>query len=312
MYKRSRVLILVLFLACTVVGDSVRKGSLNLSQSRVQVRSVTVPVTVETGDDSELLPVDFQLHENEEPQQILSIRGPSNSPLTLAILIQDNLVSSVANEIKEMGSFIRGLPRGSRVMTGYMRAGSLQVRQKFTTDTEKAARSLRIPVSNPGLAPYNPYVQVLEAIKRFVSQPVGRRAILVVSDGLDISRGQDSSYPSQSIDLQRAINEAQRRGIAVYSIYAPGAGGTSDLTRLVSNGQGSLKRLSDETGGRAFFQGLGAPVSFDPFIRDFSSMLKRLVAITYLSTHTGKGFHKLRVTATGSKVNLLYPSGYRL
>src|SRR3712207_7660017 len=36
--------------------------------------------------------------------------------------------------------------------------------------------------------------------------------------------GLDSSSPTNSFDLQRAINEAQGKGVAVHSIYAPAVG----------------------------------------------------------------------------------------
>jgi len=79
---------------------------------------------------------------------------------------------------------------------------------------------------------------------------------------------------------------------------------------LIGNAQGSLQRLSDETGGRAFFQGTGAPVSFDPFLREFSSALDRQVALTYLSTHTKKGFHRLQIRTSTPGVELTHPAGY--
>ena len=67
-----------------------------------------------------------------------------NEPVNIAILIQDDLVSSVGNEIRGTSDFIRSLPSGSRVMVGYITSGTLQVRQPFTTDLNSAARSLRI------------------------------------------------------------------------------------------------------------------------------------------------------------------------
>src|SRR5437667_8252693 len=67
------------------------------------------------------------------------------SPLNIAILIQDDLVSSVANEIGVTSDFIQSLPQGSRVMVGYITSGALQVRQPFTTDLNSAAHSLRVP-----------------------------------------------------------------------------------------------------------------------------------------------------------------------
>jgi len=61
------------------------------------------------------------------------------TPLNVAILIQDDLISRVANELGVTRDFIRSLPAGSRVMVGYITAGSLQVRQPFTTDLDRAA-----------------------------------------------------------------------------------------------------------------------------------------------------------------------------
>jgi hypothetical protein len=146
-------------------------------------------------------------------------------------------------------------------------------------------------------------------MRRYQSQPVGRRAVLAITDGLDISRGVENSLASQSTDLQRAISEAQRRGVAVYSIYTPTAN-TANNVSLVSNAQGALARLSDETGGRAFFQGTGAPVSFDPFLRDISDRLGKQIALTYLSTHGDKGFHKIKLEALLEGAQLSYPAGY--
>ena len=74
--------------------------------------------------------------------------------------------------------------------------------------------------------------------------------------------------------------------------------------------QSSLERLSNETGGRAYFQGTGAPVSFEPFLKDIDASLSRQIALTYLSTHTGKGFHRVEVKPTDRNVELRHPSGY--
>ena len=69
-------------------------------------------------------------------------------PLNLAVLIQDDLIPQVGNELRVPREFIRSLPQGSQVMVAYITAGSLQVRQPFTTDLEKAAKALRIPIGS--------------------------------------------------------------------------------------------------------------------------------------------------------------------
>jgi hypothetical protein len=193
-------------------------------------------------------------------------------PVNLAVLIQDDLVSRVGNELRVTADFIRDLPQGSTVMVGYIRSGSLQVRQAFTNDLTAAATALRIPVGSTSVSPYNPYVQVRDAIKLFPEGGQNRNALLLVSDGLDTSRGFDYSTSVDSIDLNRAVREAKNRGVVVYSFYAPTAGLTSFNSLAVSFGQSALNRVSDETGGRAFFQG----TDFVTFNAYFSRLTRTL------------------------------------
>ena len=187
--------------------------------------------------------------------------------LNIAILVQDDLISQVGNEMNLTRDFIRSLPPGSRVMVGYIRSGSLQVRQPFTTDLERAARSLRIPVSSTAAAPFNPYVEVIDALRKFDSQWKGTNAMLLISDGLDTSRGFDSTSAANTLDLHRAIEQANDRNVAVFAFYAPSVGLTSRSRLAASYGQSSLNRLANETGGKAFFQGTTGFVSFDSHFR---------------------------------------------
>lgn len=316
-------LTLLLALACVAgarvtaqkfAGGQARDGkTARRADSQGGVRSVTIPVTVrlrqERPASEELRSLELVVTEDGERQEILSTRSAADrTPLALTLLVQDDLVSSVSTEIIGLADFIRRLPQGSHVQVGYLRAGSLQLRQRFTTDLERAAKSLRIPIGSANAGPYNPYVQIYEALKRYGGVPLGtRRALLVISDGLDLSRGLDSSSPTQSIDLERAISEAQRRGVAVYAIYAPTVG---QPTFAVSNAQGSLARLTQETGGKAFFQGFSAPVSFDPFLRELSGRLSRQFALTYLSSHPGKGFHRIKIEAIAADAEINHPLGY--
>lgn len=276
---------------------------------RGPAKPVTVPVTFRLRQKPvEMRIVDFILREDGEIQRELSRRVPIDSPMTLAVLMQDDLVSSVSVEAKTVADFIRNQPGGSRVMVGYIRQGSLEVRRKFTNELERAAQSVRPPLGLASASPYNPYVEIIEGLRRFDSQPLGRRAMIVVSDGLDISRGLDSSSPGQSLDLQRAINEAQRRSVAIYSIFVPSLASSSPSLNL--NGQSCLERLSNETGGRAFFQGTSAPLSFDPFLKEIDSLMQKQIALTYLSTHTNKGFHRLEIKPLESDVEIRHPAGY--
>jgi len=200
------------------------------------------------------------------------------TPLNIAILIQDDLISQVGNELGVTRDFIRSLPAGSRVMIGYITAGTLQVRQPFTTDLNRAASSLRIPIASTSASAYNPYVEVVEALKKFDPSWKGHDAVLLVSDGLDTSRGFDSSTAGHTIDIDRTISEANRRNVAVYSFYAPSVGLTSRSFLAASYGQSSLNRVSHDTGGMAFFQGTNGFVTFDSYFKRLREELNRQYA----------------------------------
>jgi VWFA-related protein len=310
---RNLAAALLVAAACATAAPAQRRtDAAGRAEVRRDVRTVTIPVTLRLPKGEPQKEVqyldDLQIFEDGERQEILAMRGEGRAPLTLAVLIQDDLVSSVSNEIRGLADFIRKLPPGSRVMVAYLSSGSLRVRQKFTPDLERAAKSLRIPLSSTAASPYNPFALTRDAVKRFESQAVGRRAVLLLSDGVDLSRGYSNSSPSESVDLQRTVDEAQRLGVAVYSVYAPSVGGGEPT--LASNGQGALSRLSDETGGRAFFHGTQVPVSLNPFLREIDTLLSRQFALTYLSTHPDKGFHKVRVVAGMSEGEIVHPKGY--
>ena len=281
------------------------------------VRVMTIPVSIFTKEEIERKKAEefvqageIIVEENGDRQEILSIRSVSNQPIAIAVLIQEDLTQNINNQLKDLAKFITGLPEGSRVMVAYLRAGTIQIRQKFTRDLAGAADSLRIVAGSPAVAPRNPYDGVKEAIKRFEGVPSGRRAILLISDGLDVSAGIDSSSPTLSPNLESAILQAQRNSVAVYGFYASATYTSGGNSRLINNAQSSLLRIARETGGKAFFQGNFTPVSFDPFFNDLDMSLNRQFALSYLSTHMKKGYYKVDVTSTNPEVRIVHPKGY--
>lgn len=287
------------------------------NQPGQRVRTVSIPISIFTKQEikenraTEFVQADtITVKEDGDEQTILSIRSVGDTPLALAVLIQDDLSSTFNLQLQDIAKFIRTLPQGSRVMVAYLRGGSLQVRQKFTEDLEKAAKSLRIVVGSSSVAPRSPYDGVDEALKKFDALPNGRRAILLVSDGYDSSNGNGNFLTLNSLDLDQAIFKAQRKGVAVYSFYNEGSSTQGGNTNLIANGQNLLNKLSNETGGRAFYQGSISPISFEPFFKDLRLALNRQFVLTFLSTHFKKGFHRVNVTSTNPEVKIDHPKGY--
>jgi VWFA-related protein len=282
-----------------------------------RVRTVSIPISIYTKEElrrdqaDEFVQVDrLIVNEDKEEQQILSIRSVADAPLALSVLIQEDLTSNFNLQLRDLASFIRNLPRGSRVMVAYLRGGTMQVRERFTDDLERAAKSLRVVTSTASSAPRNPYEGIIDVLNRFDALPAGRRAILLVSDGLDVSQGASSTSPTQSTDLQRAIQGAQRRSVSVFSFYSPASLTENSSSRFVLDGQSSLLRLSDETGGRAFFQGTIAPISYQPFFKDLNILLNRQFLLTYMTTHMKKGYHRIEVLSSNPGVKVEHPKGY--
>ena len=287
------------------------------SESEKQrIRTVAIPISIFTkeelaqGQTEELLQVErIIVNENNKEAQILSIRSRTDVPLSLAILIQDDLTSDFNLQLKDLAKFVEQLPKGTRVMVAYMRAGSLDVRQKFTDDLSKAAGSFRVVFGDANAAPRSPYDSVSEALNRFDALPTGRRAILVVSNGIDLSSGGAASTPGSSLDLDVAIRKAQKKNVAVYAIYGTGASGNG--ARLgVLNGQASLAVLADETGGRLFTSGSTTPINFEPFLKQLNVLLGRQFLLTYISENVKKGYYKVEVKSTNPGVKIEHPKGY--
>ena len=219
-------------------------------------------------------PAASSTHKETSNQKITRIQ----EPLNLAVLIQDDLTSQVSNELGVTGDFIRSLPSGSQVMVGYITTGSLQIRQSFTSDLDKAARSLRITRSSTSASSFNPYLEVIEALNNFNGNLKGKNAVLLISDGLDTSRGFDISSSANTLDLERAIKHANDRGVAVYTFYAPSVGLTSHSRLAASYGQNSLNRLANDTGGKAFFQGSSGFVTFNSYFEQLIQTLNEQYA----------------------------------
>lgn len=286
-------------------------------EQRQAVRTVTIPISIFTKTElrenqaQEFVQADrLSVREDKDEQQILSIRSVSDTPMSIAFVIQEDLATNFNLQIKDIQEFIRRLPRGTRVMVAYTRAGAMQVRQRFTDDLEKAAGSLRIVSGSPTSAPRSPYDGVKDVVDRFEGVPVGRRAILLFSDGLDTSEGANLASITQSLDLEQAVLRAQRRGVAIYSFYSPTVTTENANSTLIYAAQGGLNKIAEQTGGRAFFQGSIAPISYIPFFKELNILLNRQFSLTYLSTHMKKGYYRVEVTSTNPEVKIEHPKGY--
>ena len=102
--------------------------------------------------------------------------------------------------------------------------------------------------------------------------------MLLISDGLDTSRGFDSTAAGHTLDIDRAIKEANKRRVAIFSFYAPSVGLDKSQPFGRELWTEFAQPISNETGGRAFFQGTTGFVTFDSYFSRLRETLNRQYA----------------------------------
>jgi hypothetical protein len=199
----------------------------------------------------------------------------------LFIYIDDSLrASALGTQIPALKEFVQQLPSSTEAAIGYMRNGGFALTQAFTTDHAKAANTIRLPVSSPGLNG-SPYFALSYLAKHWPSQEqTNRRVVLMLTDGVD------RYYPTFSTDnpyVQAAEKDSQKAGLLVYSIYMQDAGRYGRSSLGVTLGQSLLGQVSDATGGNAYFEGMNTPVSLTPYLDQFSRALQNQYKLTFVA-----------------------------
>jgi hypothetical protein len=209
--------------------------------------------------------------------------------IELFLLIDDSSSTDLGVQLQDLSKFINAQPASTAVGIGYIRNGVVDVRQNLTTDHALAAKALRLPLgSGGGVA--SPYLAITDLIHRW-PQSTRCRQIFLVSSGIDaLQPGFTNSY------LDEAFDSSQRAGIQVYSIYATRAGHLGHTFWRFNVGQNNLSRLTDETGGEAYFQALEMPISFGPYLNEFSERMNHQFRLTFkVKLQKKSGFQKIRL-----------------
>jgi hypothetical protein len=118
----------------------------------------------------------------------------------------------------------------------------------------------------------------------------------------NFQRGFDPSDPY----VESAINDSVRARLVVYSIYWMSQGRGDQLAGGSFVGQNYLSEVSQATGGKAFWQGTGNPVSFDSFFDELTRRLHNQYELRFNSVLGGKpGVEtlKLKLSAPGAEVD---------
>jgi hypothetical protein len=221
----------------------------------------------------------------------------------LFILIDDACDSSLGSQLDDLRSFITAQLSTTSVGVGYMRNGTVQMVQNFTTEHAQAAKALRLPVGSMG-AYGSPYLSLIDLMKRWPEHP-NRREVIMVSDGIDRARHRRNALLNPDVDS--ASDVAQRTGTIVHSIYVPGAGHWRRNFWEANNGENGLAKLSDATGGESFFLGRQSPVSIKSYLDAVQKILDNQYLLGFAAKPGGKaGLQRVTLSTELAGVDFAY------
>ncbi len=250
---------------------------------------------------AELNPEDILVYQGRDRLQVTGWQALRDNlaGVELYILLDDSARSSVALQFEDMRRFMRAQPATTAIAIGYMRNGIASISQPLTRDHEHAAKALRLPMGSLG-AFGSPYCSVSDLIQRWRAS-CQRHVVLMITEGVDRFGGFGLSNPY--VDM--AIEDAQRAGVAVYAIYTPGLGHAGHGRWGLNWGQNFLAQVAEETGGEAYFLGLGAPVSFAPYLDQMAERLTHQYRLTFLMPSDRTGFQAVRLMTEVPRTKLL-------
>jgi hypothetical protein len=240
----------------------------------------------------------------------------------VAILIDDGLRSSIDVQLNDLRAFIQALPEGTGVFVGYMQNGRIIPASDpgFTADHAVAAAGIHISQGVAGVDA-SPYFCLQDFVKNWPgnselhqapTSQVSRKArfVLMLTNGVDPYNGSTSVLNQNSPYVQNAINDAQRAGVAVYSIYYGQTGGFARRRGASFSGQSYLAQLAEGTGGISFYQGIGNPVSLQPYLKQFQTAIAETYVATF-SAPASKNLARLNASTNLPKTKVRAPNEVR-
>jgi hypothetical protein len=271
---------------------------------------VSVVVTAEPKRGKTIPPLmadDVAVTQGREKRQIISLEPLSGTNLQLLLMIDDSAAESFNTEIPTLKKFVMALPANAEIGIGYMRNGLTQMTSEFTLDHAAAASTIRLAMG-PGGADVSPYDSLTDAVKKWPAAngpEAARREVVMISSGIE---GLGGGLAPDNPYVNAGIQEAQKAGVVVYTIYSPSVGHAGHSFWRSSWGQNFLSQLSDETGGEFYVVGFGSPVSFEPYLQEILERLEHQYRLTFVAHAERKpGLQDVRIKVIEKDASMAAP-----
>jgi Ca-activated chloride channel family protein len=230
--------------------------------------NVRLPITVVDGKSNrfvtDLKQTDFEIYEDKVPQRIESFLSESSLPLDVAVLMDtSNSVKPKLKFEKEAAvSFLYTMLQSRSDRALFVSFDSeVELHQDFTNRVDLLSKAIDKVKARGDTRLYDAIYRVCE--EKMSATQGRRRAMVVITDGEDTASERT---------LKDAIDIAQSTETVVYVISTKAGGFFGVEAGTVDRAEDKdLKRLAEETGGRAFFTG-----SIIELERGFSAIVREL------------------------------------
>jgi VWFA-related protein len=262
---------------------------------------------------------DFKIFEDGKEQEIKNFTRETDLPLTIGLLVDTSGSQArlIDTERRAADQFF------SKVLRSKDEAFLIQfgTESELLQDSTNSPRLLRealnqlrlsVPVGglHPGPVPTMQnqagtvlYDAVYLAANDRLKTEVGRKAIVVITDGVD---------EGSKLTRDKSIEAAQKADSIIYSIYyvdrAAYGGGFGSFGG--GGGEAELRRMSSETGGQVF--PVSNKLTLDEIFRDIQEEMRSQYVITYTPPNPKKdgSYHKIDLRVGNKDYRVQVRKGY--
>src|SRR5262249_18942848 len=254
--------------------------------------------------------------EDGRPQQLFTFKRETTLPINIAILmdLSGSQEYTFPQEKIAAGEFLRSVIRPGKDAAAILTCqDDVELVQGLTSRIDTLNRAFDeiqfsrkfgpVTTRRQATALYDAvYITADEVLARdnyrnpTTDDSVTRRAVILLTDGVDNASARK---------LDEAIDRAWRSGLVIYSI------GIGDRFRFEGIREDVLRRLSNETGGRAYFP-RGAEDLLDNFKQIENELRSQyLVAYTPSNTNRDGRFRKIEIRVKGRPdLTIIHRRGY--
>lgn len=276
---------------------------------------------------------DFVIYENDVRQNIQSFE-PTTTPFSLVLMLDTSSSTQSFRQPLKMAAlrFIDALAPDDRVAVVAFN-DKFAVLQKFTSDRKKIASAIDSPSVTLGKGQTSFYSALRFSMNQFASEGKRRKAIIVLTDGLDTEmRKADreasasattneaaiaSIKPNASAPLNAVLNIADSMGVTIYPLALPSGDARllpfpdPQQIAMYAAARTRLQTIADRTGGR--LSEIRRLEDMGKLYAEVAAELRTLYTLTYQPSGERKrdgSWRAIRVEVTQPEMIARTKSGY--